>query len=79
MGFCEEYLCWYELGYENSSLLGWIMCHIVILISFCALLDDVVHPRVLLTHIPLYRRDDTYCGPHRSSPIINQVNINSVS
>ncbi|XP_057454976.1 uncharacterized protein C630.12 isoform X2 [Lotus japonicus] len=34
--------------------------------------DDVVHPRVLLTHIPLYRRDDTYCGPDRSSPIINQ-------
>ncbi|XP_028207725.1 uncharacterized protein C630.12-like isoform X3 [Glycine soja] len=33
---------------------------------------DVVHPRVLLSHIPLYRRDDTYCGPHRSSPIINQ-------
>ncbi|ESW07344.1 hypothetical protein PHAVU_010G121800 [Phaseolus vulgaris] len=33
---------------------------------------DVVHPRVLLTHIPLYRRDDTDCGPHRSSPVINQ-------
>ncbi|KAG5008983.1 hypothetical protein JHK87_017498 [Glycine soja] len=35
--------------------------------------DDVVHPRVLLTHIPLYRRDDTYCGPDRSSLIINQM------
>ncbi|XP_061340909.1 uncharacterized protein C630.12 [Gastrolobium bilobum] len=34
--------------------------------------DGVVNPRVLLTHIPLYRRDDTYCGPDRSSPIINQ-------
>ncbi|CAI9767111.1 unnamed protein product [Fraxinus pennsylvanica] len=29
-------------------------------------------PRVLLTHIPLYRPDSTSCGPHRSSPIINQ-------
>ncbi|XP_050234147.1 uncharacterized protein C630.12 [Mercurialis annua] len=29
-------------------------------------------PRVLLTHIPLYRRDNTDCGPHRSSPIVNQ-------
>ncbi|KAL2336330.1 hypothetical protein Fmac_010776 [Flemingia macrophylla] len=36
------------------------------------LLDDVVRPKVLLTHIPLYRPDDTYCGPDRSSPIINQ-------
>lgn len=34
--------------------------------------DDVVRPRVLLTHIPLYRPDDTYCGPDRTSPIINQ-------
>ncbi|XP_047156717.1 uncharacterized protein C630.12 [Vigna umbellata] len=33
---------------------------------------NVVHPRVLLTHIPLYRLDDTYCGPYRSSPVINQ-------
>ncbi|KAI3463178.1 hypothetical protein Pfo_019841 [Paulownia fortunei] len=29
-------------------------------------------PRVLLTHIPLYRPDQTPCGPRRSSPIINQ-------
>ncbi|XP_019196713.1 PREDICTED: uncharacterized protein C630.12 [Ipomoea nil] len=29
-------------------------------------------PSVLLTHIPLYRPDDTSCGPHRSSSIINQ-------
>ncbi|KAL4589325.1 hypothetical protein LXL04_002231 [Taraxacum kok-saghyz] len=29
-------------------------------------------PRVLLTHIPLFRQDWTSCGPHRSSPIINQ-------
>ncbi|KAL6495982.1 hypothetical protein OROGR_030545 [Orobanche gracilis] len=28
--------------------------------------------RVLLTHIPLYRPDWTPCGPHRSSPVINQ-------
>ncbi|KAH6821171.1 Calcineurin-like metallo-phosphoesterase superfamily protein [Perilla frutescens var. hirtella] len=32
-------------------------------------------PRVLLTHIPLYRPDWTPCGSHRSSPIINQVNM----
>ncbi|CAL4914774.1 unnamed protein product [Urochloa decumbens] len=30
------------------------------------------HPKVLLTHIPLYRPDNTPCGPYRSSPIINQ-------
>ncbi|XP_011085948.1 uncharacterized protein C630.12 [Sesamum indicum] len=29
-------------------------------------------PRVLLTHIPLYRPDGTPCGPHRSASIINQ-------
>lgn len=29
-------------------------------------------PRVLLTHIPLYRAENTSCGAHRSSPIINQ-------
>ncbi|KAJ0075748.1 hypothetical protein Patl1_33881 [Pistacia atlantica] len=29
-------------------------------------------PRVLLMHIPLYRRDWTPCGPHRNSPVINQ-------
>ncbi|XVF23243.1 hypothetical protein REPUB_Repub13aG0019900 [Reevesia pubescens] len=34
--------------------------------------DRQLHPRVLLTHIPLYRRDWTDCGPYRSSPIINQ-------
>lgn len=31
------------------------------------------NPKVLLTHIPLYRADGTNCGPYRSSPIINQV------
>ncbi|XP_057535708.1 uncharacterized protein C630.12 [Amaranthus tricolor] len=30
------------------------------------------NPRVLLTHIPLYRSDWTPCGPYRSSEIINQ-------
>lgn len=40
---------------------------------FGTFLDDKVHPRVLLTHIPLYRPDGTYCGPQRSSPVINQV------
>ncbi|KAL5062535.1 hypothetical protein RYX36_024272 [Vicia faba] len=35
--------------------------------------DNVIHPRVLLTHIPLYRPDGTYCGPDRSYPIINQA------
>eukprot|EP00257_Ricinus_communis_P026883 XP_025014297.1 metallophosphoesterase 1 isoform X2 [Ricinus communis] len=34
--------------------------------------DIQLAPRVLLTHIPLYRRDNTDCGSHRSSPIINQ-------
>ncbi|KAL3511545.1 hypothetical protein ACH5RR_024262 [Cinchona calisaya] len=34
--------------------------------------DSGSTPRVLLTHIPLYRPDWTSCGPHRSSPIINQ-------
>ncbi|CAK9144705.1 unnamed protein product [Ilex paraguariensis] len=34
--------------------------------------DITATPRVLLTHIPLYRPDWTSCGPHRSSPIINQ-------
>ncbi|XP_062092045.1 uncharacterized protein LOC133797934, partial [Humulus lupulus] len=33
------------------------------------------YPRVLLTHIPLYRRDWTYCGPNRKTPVINQVLI----
>ncbi|XP_047332028.1 uncharacterized protein C630.12 [Impatiens glandulifera] len=28
--------------------------------------------RVLLSHIPLYRPDQTSCGPYRSSPVINQ-------
>ncbi|XP_051119464.1 uncharacterized protein C630.12 [Andrographis paniculata] len=34
--------------------------------------DNKSNPRVLLTHIPLYRPDWTPCGPHRSSEIINQ-------
>ncbi|XP_076883940.1 uncharacterized protein C630.12-like [Bidens hawaiensis] len=34
--------------------------------------DSVLPPRVLLTHIPLYRPDWTSCGSKRSSPIINQ-------
>lgn len=36
------------------------------------------NPRVLLTHIPLYRPDETPCGPHRSSEIINQVLVASL-
>ncbi|KAD6794749.1 hypothetical protein E3N88_05645 [Mikania micrantha] len=35
--------------------------------------DSLSPPRVLLTHIPLYRPDWTSCGSKRSSPIINQV------
>ncbi|OAY36300.1 uncharacterized protein C630.12 isoform X2 [Manihot esculenta] len=35
--------------------------------------DIQLVPRVLLSHIPLYRRHDTYCGSYRSSPIINQA------
>ncbi|XP_072981002.1 uncharacterized protein C630.12 isoform X1 [Typha angustifolia] len=34
--------------------------------------DVKSNPRILLTHIPLYRPDDTPCGPYRSSPVINQ-------
>ncbi|CAN6447434.1 unnamed protein product [Victoria cruziana] len=34
--------------------------------------DDQFQARILLTHIPLYRPDETPCGKHRSSPIINQ-------
>ncbi|XP_077240834.1 calcineurin-like metallo-phosphoesterase superfamily protein [Tasmannia lanceolata] len=34
--------------------------------------DALLNPRVLLTHIPLYRPNGTPCGPYRSSPIINQ-------
>ncbi|KAF0921407.1 hypothetical protein E2562_006975 [Oryza meyeriana var. granulata] len=30
------------------------------------------NPKVLLTHIPLYRPNNSPCGPHRSSPVINQ-------
>lgn len=33
---------------------------------------DRLNPRVLLTHIPLYRPDRTPCGPYRSSGVINQ-------
>ncbi|KAI3775173.1 hypothetical protein L1987_49742 [Smallanthus sonchifolius] len=34
--------------------------------------DSLSPPRVLLTHIPLYRPDRTSCGSKRSSPVINQ-------
>ncbi|CAH2036604.1 unnamed protein product [Thlaspi arvense] len=34
--------------------------------------DAKSHPRVLLTHIPLYRPDQTTCGPHRGSSVIDQ-------
>ncbi|CAA0292729.1 unnamed protein product [Arabidopsis thaliana] len=34
--------------------------------------DAQSHPRVLLTHIPLYRPDQTPCGPHRGSSVIDQ-------
>ncbi|KAL0423492.1 UNVERIFIED_CONTAM: hypothetical protein Sradi_0884000 [Sesamum radiatum] len=36
-------------------------------------------PRVLLTHIPLYRPDGTPCGPHRSASIINQASAKTLS
>ncbi|KAL6140577.1 hypothetical protein ACLB2K_058876 [Fragaria x ananassa] len=38
-------------------------------------LDIQSYPRVLLTHIPLYRQDKTDCGPNRKSEIINQFSI----
>lgn len=31
------------------------------------------YARVLITHIPLFRPDDTPCGIDRASPVINQV------
>ncbi|VVB00308.1 unnamed protein product [Arabis nemorensis] len=34
--------------------------------------DATSHPRVLLTHIPLYRPDQTSCGPHRRASVIDQ-------
>ncbi|PRQ51783.1 putative protein-serine/threonine phosphatase [Rosa chinensis] len=41
-------------------------------------LDVQAYPRVLLTHIPLYRQDGTDCGPNRKSEIINQrINVHS--
>ncbi|KQK21380.1 hypothetical protein BRADI_1g60450v3 [Brachypodium distachyon] len=40
--------------------------------EFIKTLSSESNPKVLLTHIPLYRPDNTACGPHRSSPIINQ-------
>lgn len=40
---------------------------------FYPLPDVALFPRVLLTHIPLYRRDWTPCGLHRNSPVVNQV------
>ncbi|KAH0452368.1 hypothetical protein IEQ34_019667 [Dendrobium chrysotoxum] len=33
---------------------------------------NMSRPRVLLTHIPLYRPDDSPCGSYRSSGVINQ-------
>uniref|UniRef100_A0A2P2LT40 Uncharacterized protein C630.12 n=1 Tax=Rhizophora mucronata TaxID=61149 RepID=A0A2P2LT40_RHIMU len=39
--------------------------------------DIKLIPRVLLTHIPLFRRDNTYCGPLRKSPIVNQRIVHS--
>ncbi|XP_068645894.1 uncharacterized protein C630.12 isoform X2 [Aristolochia californica] len=35
-------------------------------------MDVSLNPRVLLTHIPLFRSDNTACGPYRTSPVINQ-------
>ncbi|KAG6475881.1 hypothetical protein ZIOFF_065111 [Zingiber officinale] len=38
--------------------------------------DATVNPKVLLTHIPLHHPNETLCGPHRSSPVINQILAN---
>jgi ethanolamine phosphate phosphodiesterase len=35
---------------------------------FLDTLPSVSLPRLLFTHIPLYRPPDTYCGPYRESP-----------
>ncbi|KAI8615342.1 Metallo-dependent phosphatase-like protein [Chytriomyces sp. MP71] len=34
--------------------------------------DDGTSPRILLTHVPLYRPDDADCGPIRNKPPIRQ-------
>ncbi|KAH9626728.1 hypothetical protein KSS87_010667 [Heliosperma pusillum] len=51
----------------------WSSRNSLLRLTICFALRDVgERARVLLTHIPLYRPDGTYCGPHRSSAIINQ-------
>lgn len=57
--FCYQWVCIHKL--QNFPFFIW--------------LDIQLVPRVLLSHIPLYRRHDTYCGSYRSSPIINQVSF----
>lgn len=82
LGVHKKCLHWYLIFSRRFSVL------LFVLISKCLslkaihmfffpniYLDVELLPRVLLSHIPLYRRDYTYCGPYRSSPIINQVFI----
>lgn len=77
------------LGFYQKCLHGYVIlpCLIFISLGQCFLnvlgknnhknlwmcLDVNLNPRVLLTHIPLYRPDWTTCGPYRYSPVINQV------
>lgn len=67
----------YFLFFWVASLMLLGLCLECNVIHSCILhcLDVQSYPRVLLTHIPLYRRDSTYCGPNRKSPVINQVLI----
>ncbi|XP_071716857.1 uncharacterized protein C630.12 [Rutidosis leptorrhynchoides] len=53
------------LPQQNQTAASWNFVNIVSK-------DTSSPPRVLLTHMPLYRPDWTSCGSQRSSPIINQ-------
>ena len=54
-------------------LISWNFQYRIKSYIFWYFVDVQLNPRVLLTHIPLYRQDWTSCGPHRGSPVINQV------
>jgi hypothetical protein len=49
------------------------LLYVIRLLTFLLFQGNISNPKVLLTHIPLYRPDNTPCGPHRLSPVINQV------
>lgn len=69
---CTKYLlrCVIQLIFCSAFTIFW---YVKFLFLNLFLLDAKSHPRVLLTHIPLYRPDQTPCGPHRASSVIDQV------